>query len=106
MLASSRVRRLHRELEKIQPGAEVTLRLYVGAGRTRDVRVKTVAASTLPRRHRMFFGSEPFIAPVPPMAPIDPDMRHRLEEELDRAGRAIERIAPRIQRAFTTRVVI
>ena len=106
MLASSRVRRLHRELEKLQPGDEVALRLYVGGGRTRDVRVKTVAASSLPRRHRMIFGSEPFIAPVPLLAPTAPDVRRRLEEELDRAGRAIERFAPRIQRAFTTRVVI
>jgi S1-C subfamily serine protease len=104
MLASSRVRRLHRELEKVRPGDEVTLRLYVGGGRTRDVRLKTVAASSLPRRHRMFFGSEPFIAPIPPMAPIAPELRRHLEDELDRAGRAIERIGPRIERVFSTRV--
>jgi serine protease Do len=103
MLASSRVRRLYRELEKVKPGDEVTLRLY-SAGRTRDVRLKTVAASSLPRRHRMFFGSEPFIAPFPPMAPIAPELRERLEDELGRAGRTLERVLPRIQRAITTRV--
>lgn len=109
MLASSRVRRLHRELEKVKPGDEVTLRLYAGGGRTRDVRLKTVAASSLPRRHRMFFGSEPFIAPFPPMAPMAPlerELRERLEDELGRAGRTLERVMPRIQRAFTTRVTI
>jgi serine protease Do len=106
MLGSSRVRRLHRELEKLKPGDEVTLRLYAGSGRTRDVRLKTVAASSLPRRHRTFFGSEPFIAPVPPMAPMDLELRGRLEDELDRAGRTLERVMPRIQRAFETRVTI
>jgi S1-C subfamily serine protease len=105
MLGTSRVRRLYRELEKIKPGDEVTLRLYSG-GRTRDVKVKSVAASSLPRRHRMFFGTEPFIAPIPPIAPMDFDFRGRIEDELNRAGRTLERVMPRIQRAFTTRVTI
>ena len=105
MLGTSRVRRLNRELEKIKPGDEVTLRLYSG-GRTRDVRLKTVAASSLPRRHRMFFGTEPFIAPMPPIAPMDFDFRGRLEDELNRAGRTLERVMPRIERAITRRVTI
>jgi serine protease Do len=108
MLGSSRARRLYRELEKVKPGDEVTLRLY-GGGRTRDVRLKTVAASSLPRRHRMFFGTEPFLAPMPPMAPLAPmdfEFRGRIEDELNRAGRTLERVMPRIQRAITTRVTI
>jgi hypothetical protein len=80
----------------------VTLRLYSG-GRTRDVRIKTVAASSLPRRRSMFIGGEPFIAPMPPM---DLEFRGRIEDELDRAGRTLERIAPRIQRAFSSRIII
>lgn len=106
MLGSSRVRRLYRELEKLKPGDEVTLQLYAGGGRTRDVRLKTVAASSLPRRHRMFFGTEPFMAPMPPMAPMAPEVRERLEEELDRAGRTFERVMPRIQRAISPRITI
>lgn len=107
-LASARVRRLHRELEKVRPGDEVTLRLYSG-GRTRDVRVKTVAASSLPRRRSMFFGGEPFVVPVPPIAPrapMDFEYRGRIEDELDRAGRLLERMAPRIQRAIGRTVTI
>ena len=109
VMSGARVRRLYRELEKVKPGDEVTLRLYSG-GRTRDVRVKTVAASSLPRRRSMFIGGEPFIAPMPP---IDFEFRGRIEDELDRAGRALERIgprleriAPRIQRALTNTIII
>lgn len=107
-IGGARVRRLHRELEKAKPGDEVSLRVYSG-GRTRDVRVKTVAASSLPRRRAMIFGGSPMVAPMPPMppmAPMDYDFRHRIEDELDRAGRTLERIAPAIQRAFTTRITI
>jgi hypothetical protein len=40
------------------------------------------------------------------MPPLAPEFRRRLEDDLDRAGRAIERIGPRIQRALSTRVTI
>ncbi len=45
---SARVDRFVREVQKVAPGGDVTLRVYVG-GRTRDVTVKTVQASTLER---------------------------------------------------------
>jgi len=48
-ISNSMVRRLQRELEKVKVGDEVTLKVYVGGGRTRDVRVKTVAQSDLRR---------------------------------------------------------
>jgi serine protease Do len=108
-IAGARVRRLYRELEKLKPGDEVTLRLY-SAGRTRDVRIKSVAASSLPRRRSMIFGGTPMIPPMPPMAPMAPmppmdfEFRRQLEDELERAGRTFERIAPQIQRVFTNRV--
>jgi hypothetical protein len=107
-IAGARVRRLYRELEKLKPGDEVTLRLY-SAGRTRDVRIKSVAASSLPRRRSMIFGGTPMVpmppmAPMAPMPPMDFEFRRQLEDELERAGRTFERIAPQIQRVFTNRV--
>lgn len=69
MLSNVKIHRLERELQKIKPGDEVTLRVY-GDGRTRDVRVKTVAASTLRSRTRGFMGAPGFrMAPMPPMPP-------------------------------------
>ena len=45
-------RRLVRELQKVEPGAEVELRIWQN-GRYRDVKVKTVAAADLPGRKRV-----------------------------------------------------
>jgi S1-C subfamily serine protease len=104
-MSGIRVRRLHRELEKIQPGDEVTLRIY-SAGRTRDVRIKTVALSSLPRRRSTIFGGSPMMAPMAPIPPFEFELRERIEDGLDRAGRALERIAPRIRSAITTHITI
>ena len=88
-LTSARVRRLHRELEKLKPGDEVTLRIY-SAGRVRDVRVKTVALSDLPRRrHFQTFGGA--IAPMPPRPPMDLEFRRDIE---DRMGRVLQHARP------------
>lgn len=77
MVSGAKVQRLHRELEKLKPGDEVELRVY-GEGRTRTVKVKTVAMSSLSRgRHSMIFGDGPAaiavprVAPMPPMPPMD-----------------------------------
>ena len=43
---------------------------------------------------------------MPPIAPMDFEFRGRIEDELNRAGRTLERVMPRIQRAITTRVTI
>jgi serine protease Do len=78
MISSVKVQRLQRELEKLKPGDEVELRVY-GDGRTRSLKVKTVAASTL-SSHRSFHieGNGPpmtmpriAIPPVPPMPPME-----------------------------------
>jgi S1-C subfamily serine protease len=75
MISSVKVQRLQRELEKLKPGDEVDLRVYAD-GKTRTVKVKTIAASKLSRSHGMFFGgsgmSLPRIAPMAPMPPMPP----------------------------------
>jgi S1-C subfamily serine protease len=78
MISGVKVQRLQRELEKLKPGDEVELRVY-GDGRTRTVKVKTVAASTLSRGGRSMFMTTPraMVAPMPPMParPAIPPMR-------------------------------
>jgi len=93
-ISSAKVARLQRELEKVKAGDEVTLRIYAGAGRMRDVRVKTVAASDLPRRRTMIFGGSalPLRAPMAP--PVGIEFRRQLEDEMSRAGETIRRVVP------------
>lgn len=52
--SSARIRRLNREMEKVEAGDEVELRVYSN-GQTRTVRVKAVRASDLPRNAGGFF---------------------------------------------------
>jgi len=99
-MSSARVRRLHRELEKVKAGDEVTLRIY-GDGRTRDVRVRTVKMADLPRRRAMIFGG--VVAPMPPMPPMELEFQRDMEE---RAARTFERIAPRVRALAGARVTI
>ena len=73
-VSQAKVQRLQRELEKLKPGDDVDLRLY-GEGKTRTLKVKTVAQSSLKHGRRMFMGdvfSMPRIAPIPPMPPMPP----------------------------------
>jgi predicted metalloprotease with PDZ domain len=51
VIASARVSRLQRELQKVKPGDEVELRVY-SDGRTRTVKLKTVSAYELNRASR------------------------------------------------------
>jgi serine protease Do len=92
-ISSAKVRRLHRELEKVKAGDEVTLRIYSG-GRTRDVRLKTVPMSDLPRRRTMIFGGS---GPAWVSPPMEMEFRRDIE---DRANRVIERLAPLRARAM------
>lgn len=104
-VSGAKVRRLHRELEKVKAGDEVTLRIYA-AGRTRDVRVRTVPMSELPRRRTMIFGGTPAMAPLPPIPPMELEFRRDMEDELARARRAIERLMPRVRALTATRITI
>jgi len=105
-MASSKVRRLQREMEKVKVGDEVTLKVYVGGGRTRDVKVKTVPQSDLKHRSMTIFGGTPMAMPVPPIPPFGPDLRLRLEEEVWRTRDRLQQLAPTIRRAMTNRIVI
>ncbi|HEU4993902.1 MAG TPA: PDZ domain-containing protein [Gemmatimonadaceae bacterium] len=69
MIANAKAQRLTREMEKLKPGDEVELRVY-GDGRTRTVKVKTVAASTLSHFRDGATITLPRIAPMAPMPPM------------------------------------
>jgi S1-C subfamily serine protease len=73
MISGVKAQRLQRELEKLKPGDEVELRVY-SDGRTRTVKIKTVAASTLSRNMRGGFMMTPraLVAPVPAIPPMPP----------------------------------
>ncbi|MDQ3949170.1 MAG: PDZ domain-containing protein [Gemmatimonadota bacterium] len=106
-VANTRVQRLMREIRRLEPGNEVTLRVWQD-GQFRTVRVRAVRASDLPRRRGGFFMSGDHIGimhPMPPMPPIDferigPEVRSYLERALDGAGRAIEGVGRGIGRTL------
>ena len=80
MVSHAKVQRLQRELEKLKPGDEVELRVY-GEGKTRTVKIKTVALSSLSRGRSMFIGdvfATPRIAPMAPMPPMPVMPRMRI----------------------------
>lgn len=72
MISSVKVQRLQREMERLKPGDEVELVVY-GGGRTRTVKIKTVAASSLSRPSRgMMRGGMPRALVAPRVAPVPP----------------------------------
>jgi S1-C subfamily serine protease len=75
MVSSIKSSRLQRELAKLKPGDEVELRVY-GDGKTRTLKVKTVAASKLSRSRggSIFMDGFPRISipAIPPMPNIAP----------------------------------
>jgi serine protease Do len=73
-MANARAQRLMREVSKLKPGSEVTLRVY-SDGRVRDVRLKVARAGDLPRTRGMMFMDGPgmdFMPAMAPMAPMSP----------------------------------
>jgi S1-C subfamily serine protease len=103
--ANTRVHRLTREIRRLEPGAEVTLRVWQD-GQFRTVRVRTVRASALPRRRGAFIISGDhhmgIMPPMPPMPPvelewIEPEIRERIERALEGAGRAVRPSGARYQ---------
>jgi S1-C subfamily serine protease len=71
-MANARAQRLMREVSKLKPGSDVTLRVY-SDGRFRDVKMKVARAGDLPRsRGVMIFGGVGRMSPMPAMAPMPP----------------------------------
>jgi S1-C subfamily serine protease len=108
-IANTRVQRLMREIRRLEPGAEVTLRVWQD-GQFRTVRVRAVRASDLPRRRGGFFMSGDHIGGdhmgiIPPLPPLDfdrigPEVRYKLERALEGAGRVIEGVGRGVGRAL------
>ena len=106
-VANTRAQRLMREIRRLEPGSEATLRVWQD-GQFRTVRLRAVRASNLPRRRGGFFMSGDHIgimAPMPPMPPFDfdrigPELHYHLERALDGAGRALEGVGRGIGRTL------
>jgi hypothetical protein len=109
-VSNTRVQRLMREIRRLEPGAEVTLRVWQD-GQFRTIRLRTVRASDLPRRRGSFFFSGDHVGgmpPMPPLAPmppgefehIGPDVRYHIERALEGAGRAIDGVGRRLGRTL------
>jgi hypothetical protein len=78
-MSNARAQRLSREVAKLKPGSDATLRVY-SDGRFRDVHVKVSRMGDLPRNRSMIFmdgpgmmGPMPAMAPMPPMPPMTRD---------------------------------
>ena len=80
----------------------MALRVYVGAGRFRDLRLRTVAASKLPGRSTMIFGD--FAPTRIQMEPFAGELRRRIETEMERS-RSLQR-APRATAGAVRRITI
>jgi S1-C subfamily serine protease len=77
MIAMVKQQRLQRELAKLKPGDEIDLRVY-SDGRTRTVKIKTVAASSLSHGGRggfQIFGTTPRAMVAPRVAPMPTPIR-------------------------------
>lgn len=92
------VTRLERELSRVKPGDDVDLRVYFN-GQSRNVKVKSVRSSDLPRRGRTIsiMGRDNMIMPAMPVPPIPPEINERL--------RTLSRALPRVMMGFGSRVV-
>lgn len=70
-MANARAQRLMREISKLKPGSDVTLRVY-SDGHFRDVHLKVARAGDLPRNRGMMFIDGPGLGPMPPMPAMAP----------------------------------
>ncbi len=104
-VANTRAQRLIREVRRLEPGNEVTLRVWQD-GQFRTVRARAVRASDLPRRRGGFFMSGDHVGfimdPMPPMEfeQIGPELRYHIERALDGAGRVMEGVGRGIGRTL------
>lgn len=115
MIRSSGVSRLEREISRLKPGDDATLRVYYN-GQYRNVTVKSARMSDLPRRgsritimgdDNMMFPAMPAMPPMPARVEIDGPRMDELRRALETArvatsgalvgaGRALGRIGNRV----------
>jgi len=106
--ATSKVRRLQREVARLRPGDNVDLRVYAN-GDLRTVRLRAARAADLPRRGRaIIIGDGMGMMPgmTPGALPLDFDgaligeqVRTAIERAMDGAGRALEGMGRGLGRA-------
>ena len=110
--ATSKVRRLQREVARLHPGDNVDLRIYAN-GDFRSVRLRAARAADLPRRgHAFIIGDGMGMMPgaMPGMTPgalplgfdgalIGEQVRTAIERAMDGAGRALEGMGRGLGRA-------
>lgn len=117
----AKAQRLQREVSKLKPNDNVTLRVYAN-GQFRDVTMKVARAGDLPRRARMgmggpgwFFPGMPPIPPTPPMPPMrldmsdvspilfemGPELRERMKDvrvDLERMRPELDKLRPELEK--------
>ena len=107
--ATSKVRRLQREVARLHPGDNVDLRVYAN-GEFRTVRLRAARAADLPRRGRAFIIGGDGMGMMPGMGPgalpldfdgamIGEQVRTAIERAMDGAGRALEGMGRGLERA-------
>lgn len=110
MIRTSNISRLEREVSRLKPGDDVDLRVYFN-GQYRNVKMKAMRMSDLPRRNRTFrvFGGDSYMLPrIPERIEIDgteigDQVRRALETArvatagaMQGVGRAIGRVGNRV----------
>ena len=99
--SGSAVRRLEREVSRLNPGDDVDLRIY-SSGRARSVKFKAGRVSDFPRRHRSLatLNKDAFVAteimPRIAMPRLEGDIRHAMELGIAGMGPAVARIGGRV----------
>ena len=107
--ATSKVRRLQREVGRLHPGDNVDLRVYAN-GEFRTVRLRAARAADLPRHGRAFIIGGDGMGMMPGMAPgalpldfdgalIGEQVRTAIERAMDGASRALEGMGRGLGRA-------
>lgn len=107
--ATSKVRRLQREVARLHPGDNVDLRVYAN-GDFRTVRLRAARAGDLPRRGRALIIGDNGMGMMPGMMPgalpldfdgalIGEQVRTAIERAMDGAGRALEGMGRGLGRA-------
>lgn len=107
MVRRSNINRLEREVSNMKPGDEATLRVYYN-GQYRDVKVKSVRMSDLPRRRSVTIIGDGFLPALGAMGGIGamsmsingPEIETRVRRALDEAGMARDMAIRSVGSAF------